>query len=178
MVNLLNYIISISKKISKYTLSITIVMGIVMTLTVLLNIIGRYLLGFSLPWGAELPRYLLIALTFLGSSVALERDRHVRLTVVLKLFPKKISIIILTIGNLLIGWFLYYFIKYSIILVIEEGFTQSMPVMQFPMFYIYVFMPIAGILMFIHLIKLISQNILIFLEGEPEEKIIKEERVL
>jgi C4-dicarboxylate transporter DctQ subunit len=157
----------ISSAVSSAALWLSIVFGAVMALTVFVSVIGRYLLNFSLPWGEELPRFLLIAMVFLGSSTALERGRHVRLHVFLNLLPKKVALVLLIVGDLLVGWFLVVLVRYGIRLIEMEGSFQTMPVMGLPMTWLSIWIVIGAILMLFQLIRVILDNVEALVRREP-----------
>lgn len=148
-----------STVVSNVTLWVATAFGAIMVVTVFINVIGRYLLSFSLPWGEELPRYLLIAMVFLGSSTALERGRHVRLHVFLNLLPKKLALVLLLLGDLLVGWFLIVLIRFGRGLIQLEGSAQTMPVMGLPMTWVYIWIVIGAALMVFHLVRVILDNL-------------------
>lgn len=50
---------------------------IAMFLLVFANVVTRYGFGFSLSWGEEVARFLMIWVTFLGAGLALREGRHV-----------------------------------------------------------------------------------------------------
>lgn len=156
---LISYYKSFSKKLSHWTLNFCILVSGIMTLQVFLNVVARYIFNSSLLGGEELPRYLLIVLTFLGASVALARKRHVRLEAGINIFPKKIKYSILFLGNLLVGLFLMVLLYESWDLIFIEGFRQRMTELRLPMFYVYIWMPIGAVLMLIHLSVEIIENI-------------------
>lgn len=174
--NIINLYKKISIKVSNFTLNICIIISILMSSLVFLNVLGRYVFGFSLPWGEELPRYLLIMLVFLGSSVALAQGKHVRLMFFINLLPNKLGALIIFIGNCLIAWFLVVLTDYSIQMVMSEGFRQTMPVMRFQMVYIYMWIPIGAILMLFHLGVQIIESIEVFLGYQSGNKILDDDK--
>lgn len=172
----INYYKQASKKIGELTLNICIGVSILMSVLVFINVLGRYVFNFSLPWGEELPRYLLIVLVFLGSSVALSQGKHVRLMFVVNMLPKKIGALIILIGNFLIVWFLVVLTDYSIQMVMTEGFRQTMPVMRFQMVYIYIWIPIGAVLMLFHLGVQIIESFEVLLGYQESHKVLDEDK--
>lgn len=53
------------------------VLMIAMFVLVFTNVVTRYGFGFSLSWGEEVARFLMIWATFLGAGLALREGRHV-----------------------------------------------------------------------------------------------------
>ena len=73
---------STSKFISfwdKLEKNISISLLLAMSAITFLQVITRHLLGFSLKWTEEVARFLLVALTYIGSAYAFKKGIHVRL---------------------------------------------------------------------------------------------------
>jgi len=71
------------KKLAKFYNSFeeyTLVISLIITVAVIfIQVIARYVFNSSLSWSEELSRYLFIWQTWLGASVALRYDKHIRL---------------------------------------------------------------------------------------------------
>ncbi|KPQ21326.1 TRAP transporter small permease [Halomonas sp. HL-93] len=62
---------------------------IVISLISLGNVVTRYLTGGSFSFTEELSVFLLVVLTFAGASVALRRQRHIRISFLERLLPPR-----------------------------------------------------------------------------------------
>lgn len=62
-------------------------LGFSMVMIVAAQVFARYVLNHSIFWSEELARFLLIWLTFLGSSVAYRRQAHASIDVVFRRLP-------------------------------------------------------------------------------------------
>ncbi|WP_447928080.1 MULTISPECIES: TRAP transporter small permease [unclassified Vreelandella] len=62
---------------------------IVISLISLGNVVTRYLTGGSFSFTEEFSVFLLVVLTFAGASVALRRNRHIRIGLVERLLPER-----------------------------------------------------------------------------------------
>ena len=62
---------------------------IVISLISLGNVITRYLTGGSFSFTEEFSVFLLVVLTFAGASVALRRDRHIRIGFLERALPER-----------------------------------------------------------------------------------------
>lgn len=60
---------------------------IAMFVLVFTNVVTRYGFGFSLAWGEEVARFLMIWVTFLGAGLALREGRHVAIEVLQDRLP-------------------------------------------------------------------------------------------
>lgn len=56
---------------------VVVAMAATMVVLVLVNVVCRYLLGFSVVWAEEVSQYLMVWVAFLGAGLALRQGRHV-----------------------------------------------------------------------------------------------------
>lgn len=138
----------LSEKATQYAL---IVMVSVMTVTVIVQVFLRYLFSFSLSWSEEVARYLMIWVSFLGGSLALQKGLHIGVELLLvrispewrkwiSIFSKMLILtflIFLTIGGIKITW------------AVRD---QRSPALLFSMAYAYLSAPVGGLLMSIQAI--------------------------
>lgn len=141
----------LSDKLSRATeITIGILLAI-MSIVIFLQVIYRYVLHASLPWSEELGRYILIYLTFLGASVAVKKNAHIGIEVIVKLFPRPISKALEWVANILSLAFFVILIVYGS-KVVKITMMQLSPAMHVKMGYIYMAVVIGAVLMMIHLI--------------------------
>jgi C4-dicarboxylate transporter DctQ subunit len=138
----------LSEKATQYAL---IVMMAVMTVTVIVQVFLRYLFSFSLSWSEEVARYLMIWVSFLGGSLALQKGLHIGVELLMvrisperrkwiSIFSKMLILtflIFLTIGGIKITW------------AVRD---QRSPALLFSMAYAYLSAPVGGLLMAIQAI--------------------------
>jgi len=120
------------------------------TLLLFINVIARYFFAFSFKWAEELTRYMIIWITFIGSSVCVRKQKHVGIDALLTKCPLNIrwvlKLIILVIGILfsciltIYGWKLTGSVMAS---------GQLSPAMMLPMYLAYAAIPLGGGLMII-----------------------------
>ena len=60
---------------------------VAMFVLVFTNVVTRYGFGFSLAWGEEVARFLMIWVTFLGAGLALREGRHVAIEILQDRLP-------------------------------------------------------------------------------------------
>lgn len=58
-------------------------------ITMILEVVFRYILNDSLSWSEEIARYALMALTFIGGFISYHRDDHLALTMLLDRLPPR-----------------------------------------------------------------------------------------
>jgi C4-dicarboxylate transporter, DctQ subunit len=143
------------------------------TLLLFINVITRYSFGYSIKWAEELTRYLLIWVTFIGSSVCVRKDKHVGIDVLLAKCPTGmrwiLKLIIAIIGFLfsVILAFYGWNITYSVIL---SG--QLSPAMMLPMYLVYISIPVGGILMGMRYFQIIFAYLKNIMQKEKETSVI------
>ena len=140
------------------TLSIVVaVILAVLTLTMFVQVLLRYVFGGALDWSVEIGRYLFLWFCFLGFSITLRRGGHVSVRFIVDLFPLWVQRMLLIISDICIFIFLGF-------IIVEGGFLTHIirnnisPVMQIPMCYVYIVIPISGILLIIYLLRTISRS--------------------
>ncbi|MDK2885148.1 MULTISPECIES: TRAP transporter small permease [Pseudothermotoga] len=152
---MLKKIDSLLRKITEYT---GVILLIAMFAITIFGILNRYVLVNPVFWTAELTRYLMFYMVTLSCGLVFRENRHPNLLIVLEKMPSKIRKNWLFIVDILIF--------FSYIVVIKEGFSMAVdalimktPALRIPFFYIYLALPIGGVLMEIQIIfKYIVKN--------------------
>ncbi|MEW4412844.1 TRAP transporter small permease [Clostridium sp. AN503] len=67
-----------------------IMIGSILTITVLVNVFMRYFFRSTIPWAEELSRFLFIWVTFVGVVIANDRSEHMRLDFIVHMLPEKV----------------------------------------------------------------------------------------
>ena len=112
----------------------------------------RYVLNFVPSWSEEIPRYLLVWITYLGAALAVKFKEHISLDVFFKLMPLRVR----QVGHLLLNGLMVIvatiMVVYGIGLVGHFGddLMESIPVTNF---WLYMAMPISGTLMLLYIIQ-------------------------
>jgi TRAP-type C4-dicarboxylate transport system permease small subunit len=83
-----------------------IAMGIIITVTVFVNVVCRYVFLTTIPWAEELARFLFIWMTFVGSILANNKYQHMRLDFVVEKFSPKVTQILIALSYLIVVFFL------------------------------------------------------------------------
>jgi len=55
-----------------------------------IQVIARFVLGSPTAWSEELARFLLVAITMLGSAVLLEKNQHITIDIFFDMMPPKV----------------------------------------------------------------------------------------
>ncbi|MGM8213661.1 TRAP transporter small permease [Virgibacillus sp. W0430] len=161
----MNLKLILDKKVEEFIIVITM---IVMVLLMFVQSTSRYLLGNSLSWGSELAQYLHVWQIWIGASLAVRMQSHIRVDVFIKLFPPKVQRFLNLIA--LLCWFVFAaFLAFEgskyVSDVLSSG--QTSPSLHVPMWIPYLAIPIGGFLM---VVRLIQQMYLLFTkQNEPAE---------
>jgi TRAP-type C4-dicarboxylate transport system permease small subunit len=135
-------------------------------LIVVFAVIGRYVFGRSLTWTEEVPRYLLIWISFLGAAACVARREHVGFDVLFNKLPEKVRRWLgaaIGVLILLFGWIVF---RYGITFVKDFG-PDMMETIPFTNYWYYVAVPISGALLLVFAVK----NIADALTGRHESQI-------
>jgi len=116
----------------------------VITFTICLQVVMRYVFNNSLSWPEELSRYLFIGTAFLSISYCIKMNSSIKIDVVLGFFPNKIRKIVNMISLLVIFVFFVYMFTQAIT-VTAKAYTggQRSAALHMPMYFLYLFV-LAG----------------------------------
>lgn len=135
-------------KITKY-LMITLL--IVMVISMACQIVARYLFRIGITWTEELTRFTNVWLVFLGSSLLVFKDEHIKVTILDSILKGR--------GLKILGYIRkIIFLLYSLMIVIVGSNSlkivayQTSPNMLLSMKYIYVAIPIGAGLTIVYLV--------------------------
>jgi TRAP-type transport system small permease protein len=126
----------------------------------ILQVLSRYILPYSIPWTEEFARFLIIYIVFIGAVIAIYEKTHISIIIFINKLHTREKLIVQTIMNLFILFFLYLVFRGGISTTIR-GFgivSGSMP--KFMIGYVYIIIPISAFLMAIFLLKNIFDDIM------------------
>jgi TRAP-type C4-dicarboxylate transport system permease small subunit len=82
-----------------------VVLGLVMTGTILIQIFFRFVIYRPVPWSEELARYLMVWMGMLGSVIALRQGRHIGVTfLVERLYGRQRAAVVRLVQLTLLGF--------------------------------------------------------------------------
>jgi len=119
-----------------------IAMFALMVALCLLQVISRYILKISLSFTEELSRFLFIWVTFLGTAMALKKQQHVKMDMLIGIFPSSLRRIVeaaVSFFTLLI----YMILVCSGIGVMAKTMDQTSAAMNLPMGLVYAAVPVS-----------------------------------
>ena len=116
------------------------------------TVFTRYLLNIVPSWSEEIPRYLLVWITYLGAALAIKFKEHISLDVFFNLMPLRARQVGHFFLNGLVAIVAVIMVVYGIGLVnhFGEDLMESIPVTNF---WLYLAMPVSGTLMLLYLVQ-------------------------
>ena len=138
---------------------VCIVLTIALFTIVVVAIVARYGFGQAVSWTEEVPRYLLIWISFLAAASCVLRREHVGFDVLFNSLPKGPRKALGVFLGLLIFGFGWVVFRYGIVFVQDFG-SDLMETISYTNYWYYPAMPISGFLMMVFSIKLIIDEIM------------------
>lgn len=137
---------------------VCILMTIALFVVVVAAIVARYGFGQAVSWTEEVPRYLLIWISFLAGAVGVLRRDHVGFDVLFNALPKATRRVLGVCLSLLIFGFGWIVFRYGIVFVQDFG-GDLMETIPFKNYWYYPAMPISGFLIMVFALKLVVDEI-------------------
>jgi len=99
---------------------------------------SRYILNDSIAWTEEIARYLLVAVAFLGGSMAVRKNSHIRVEFGYRYFPPVLSKILSTfVDALRVVFFLYAtFLTYQVIGLMQSQYMTAINVSMAALYWV------------------------------------------
>jgi len=124
----------------------------VMATAVTAQVVSRYVFSNPYTWTEELGRYTFVWVTFLGMAVGVKHKSHIALDLLENSFKGISKKALQILNNLLIATFSVTLI-YSGMKLVELGLRQTSPSLGLPMEYVYMVIPVSGVIMFYFIIS-------------------------
>ena len=146
-----NLIRSSSDKINLILEYLLIVLVTIITVLGFMGIISRYVIDRPLTWSEELIRLFFIWIVFIGASVAVKRNAHLRMLLFIRVLAKKASILDI-IANVIMIIFAVILILGGINFIYSVKFQLSANI-RFPLLLFYIPLSASGIIMILHIVS-------------------------
>ncbi len=131
-----------------------VVISAVMTVVLFLQVLSRYVFNFSITWSEELSIFLLIWLTYIGASMAVMQRRHLRITMLAELLPKRAFKIVDIVSNVVFLGFMLFIAHGTYNLILLAKRTKQMGASTgIPRWVVFFGLLLAYILMMIRLVQ-------------------------
>ena len=126
---------------------------------VFMGVCARYIFRAPFEWSDEFAIYGFIWLCFLGAALAEKNNRHFRVTFLVDRVGPKARLVIEICLHIILFVILYRFF-FDSMKYFQQGKSGISTVMQIPLSYIYVSMPICVGMMFLNRIKVFIDTII------------------
>lgn len=126
---------------------------------VVVAVFGRYVFGFALSWTEEVPRYLLIWVSFLGAAACVAKREHVGFDILFNALPDRVRRPLGAATGLLIMGFGWIVFRYGIVFVQDFG-DDLMETIPYKNYWYYVAMPVSGALLMLFALKAVVNSLL------------------
>ena len=126
----------------------------VMVVVIGMQVFNRYALGSSLVWSEELGRFLFIWAVWVGCSLAMRSDRHLRVTALSEFSGPRMRFLLDVFAQLTTLIFCGFAIVWGmqmILFLMRTG--QEAPALEIPIYWVYLALPIGLTLMAIRCLQ-------------------------
>jgi len=131
---------------------ICIVLATALFVIIVMAVIFRYGFGQAVSWTEEVPRYLLIWISFLAGAVCVLRREHVGFDVLFNALPRRQRRVLGLTLNILVFAFGWVVFRYGIVFVQDFG-SDLMETIPFTNYWYYPAMPVSGFLIMLFAVK-------------------------
>jgi TRAP-type C4-dicarboxylate transport system permease small subunit len=142
--------LNITRKIINY---LVIIFFVYMVLAVFYQVLGRYIFNYKLGAAAETATMAQIWMILLASGIAMRKNMHVGVDILLRKLNVKAQKIIVSVSTIVITIFLIMVLKGSVQLIIV-GAQSTSPAISIPMWIPYLSIPIGIFYIMLELIIL------------------------
>lgn len=153
----------LDKIIVKTLFWILALLMLVMVVVITAQVISRYVFGNPFTWSEELGRYTFVWMSFLGMAAGMKYGSHIALDVLEKKLNGVSQKTLVLFNNLLLTVF-GVLLTYSGFMLFEVGSRQTSPSLGLPMQFVYLVIPISGII----LLYFVISNMIQGLRGKEE----------
>ena len=151
---------TVKKYFNKIEEILVVPMLVVMSVTIILQVIFRYVVKGSLPWSEELARYFMVWVTFLGASIGVKRGAHVGVEALVMILPKNAQTLVRYLVIIISVAFccLVFFVS---LVIIKTQFVnnQISPAMRIPMWLAYGAIPTGTFFMTVRFVQVFIQTV-------------------
>mgnify|MGYP001814799280 CR=1 FL=1 len=146
-----------AERLNRLVESVVGINMILLTVVIFAQVFFRYVLRDSIPWSAEVARYLFISVVFLGLSSAYRRGEHLGFTVLMERSNAKWTSIILMVIHLLVMVLMIILVVFGYKAAVHAG-RQISPGLQVKMSVPYAIVPIGAFLVTVQLIPILLRE--------------------
>lgn len=154
---ILDFLDKILTFFEEWTLFISVMVALI---ALFFNVVLRYGFNYSLAWSEELVREVIIFTTFVGCSAAVKARSMIKIDASVQLLPK-LKMPLTYFSNFVVMIFAGMMIYYGALMVEMQHRTQQKTIiMEIPLVFLYLILPLMGVMMLIRAIQVIYQDIM------------------
>ena len=127
------------------------------TILIAVQVFCRYILQNSISWSEELARYMMIWAVFLASGYVLSKGGHANIDLLISRLSPRMQSLMEKGCLLLIMVFSGVIIQYGLVLM-RFGSRQVSSALEIPMNYVYLAIPIGGVLLIFYCLVLLFRE--------------------
>lgn len=162
----MNVLIKVDKILEGIQTAICIILFVFIIALGTMQIFGRYIFSFSLPWTEEVMRFSSIWLAMIGSSLTIRVDGHVSVDILLGFMTSnKKKAILFIISRLICVVFLIVYLPAAIELVIKSETSRATSI-PLPYSYVYTAVPVGIVMMLLSYASAIPRYAKKYLKGK------------
>lgn len=144
----------------------TIILVGAICLIVIWQVFTRFVINNPSSWSEEISRYLLIWISFLGGSLGLKHGTHMGLVLVTdKIKDLKVRIALHILSYLVCIFIGYIFLHYGSVYTLS-GMKRNMMCCNIPMGYVYIIMPISGLIILMNSLEIVAKDAIAIIRGD------------
>ena len=143
-----------------------IVLATALFAIVVVAVVARYVFGQAVSWTEEVPRYLLIWISFLGAAACVAKREHVGFDILFNALPARVRRLLGAAIGLLILGFGWIVLRYGIVFVQDFG-DDLMETIPFKNYWYYLALPVSGALLMLFAVKTVVDS----LQGRHESQV-------
>lgn len=136
----------IENAIVKILYSVCAFLMFVMVSVVTAQVVSRYVFGNPFTWTEELARYTFVWMSMLGMAVGVKYGSHIALDILEKKLQGTPRKVLVAVNQLFILAFTVT-LTYSGFKLVQLGTRQTSPSLGLPMEWVYIVIPVSGLLM-------------------------------
>jgi TRAP-type C4-dicarboxylate transport system permease small subunit len=149
----------LEEKLYKVLKNFCFVLMLAMVTITFTQVIARYAFSNSLSWSEEAGRYIFVWMTFFGAAMAVRNRQHVNLDMLVNNLPIRLQKACLLLSYISMMIFTAVLI-YGGFKFVARGSRQISSALEIPMNYVYIVLPVGGLLIFAYLIKNLYEDVL------------------
>ena len=158
---LINCLLKIWAGVNKANEVLAILFLVAISIFVFMGICARYIFRAPFEWTDEFAIYGFIWLCFLGAGLAEKNNRHFRVTVLVEKMSPKARLVVDIFLHILLFYIMYKFFRDSM-KYFNQGKSGISTIMQIPLSYIYMALPVCVGMLFMNRIKVFISSIILY----------------